>query len=278
VSSAAERLRARGLRPKKRLGQNFLQDQHAARAIAEAATTPAGGGVLEIGPGLGALTGPLLARAAKVIAIERDAELVPLLAEGLASAVATGALEIRNADALEIDWRAALAELPPPRALAGNLPYFITGALIEEAVHAADLVDVAVFMVQAEVAERLLAAPAGDAYGALTVFTQAAFHPSRLLTVRGGAFFPRPDVDSAVVVLRPERPPRAAETAAFRAAVRGAFGMRRKTLRNAWKGLYGWSAGELADAAARAGVSLDARGETLAVEDFGRIAALAPAE
>jgi 16S rRNA (adenine1518-N6/adenine1519-N6)-dimethyltransferase len=274
--SAAERLRARGLRPKKRLGQNFLQDVHAARAIAEAATTPKGGGVLEIGPGLGALTGPLLERAARVVAIERDRELVPLLAEGLASAIATGALSIENADALEVDWRAVLEALPAPRALAGNLPYFITGALLEKATHLADLIDVAVFMIQAEVAERLVAAPGSEAYGALTVFAQAAFRPARLLTVRGGAFFPRPDVDSAVVVLTPHRPPRAAETPAFRAAVRAAFGMRRKTLRNAWKGLYGWSATELAEAAARAGVSLDARGETLAVEDFGRLAALAP--
>jgi 16S rRNA (adenine1518-N6/adenine1519-N6)-dimethyltransferase len=84
-------------------------------------------------------------------------------------------------------------------------------------------------------------------------------------------------VDSTVVVLTPSRPRRAVETEAFRAAVRAAFGMRRKTLRNAWRGLYGWSPAELADAAVRAGVSLDARGETLAVEDFARLAALAPA-
>src|ERR1700733_5407600 len=97
--SAGERRPAHGRRPKKRLGQNFLQDTHAARSIAAAATTPEGGGVLEIGPGLGALTGPLLERAAKVVAIERDAELCPLLAEGLAAAIETGALTIENADA-----------------------------------------------------------------------------------------------------------------------------------------------------------------------------------
>lgn len=276
MSSAAERLRARGLRPKKRLGQNFLQDQHAARAIAEAATGASGSSVLEIGPGLGALTGPLLERSARVVAIERDRDLVPLLGEALAPAVASGALTIENADALELDWRSVLEAMPAPRAIAGNLPYFITGALLEKATAVADLVEAAVFMVQAEVAERLLAAPASEAYGGLSVFVQAAFAPTKLLTVRGGAFFPRPDVDSTVVVLKPERPPRAVETDAFRAVVRAAFGMRRKTLRNAWKGIFGWSAAELADAAAHAGVSLDARGETLAVEDFGRLAALAP--
>ncbi len=277
MSSAAERLRARGLRPKKRLGQNFLQDPHAARAIAEAATADRRRlrARDRARPRRAHRSAPRT-RAARVVAIERDRDLVPILAEALASAVASGALTIENADALEVDWQAELARLPAPRALAGNLPYFITGALLEKATACAELVDVAVFMVQAEVAARLLAAPGSEAYGALTVFTQAAFRPARLLTVRGGAFFPRPDVDSTVVVLTPSRPRRADETDAFRAAVRAAFGMRRKTLRNAWKGLYGWSAADLAGAAARAGVSLDARGETLAVEDFARHAALAP--
>jgi 16S rRNA (adenine1518-N6/adenine1519-N6)-dimethyltransferase len=277
VTSAAERLRARGLRPKKRLGQNFLQDPAICRAIAEAATPVVGGSALEIGPGLGALTAPLLARCGRVVAIERDGDLVPLLEESFAAELAAGTLTLRHADALEVDWQAELAAMPAPRALAGNLPYFITGALLEEATACAELVDVAVFMIQAEVAARLLAAPGTDAYGALTVFVQAAFGVAKLTTVRGGAFFPRPDVDSTVVVLTPSRPRRAVETEAFRAAVRAAFGMRRKTLRNAWRGLYGWSPAELADAAVRAGVSLDARGETLAVEDFARLAALAPA-
>ena len=92
-------------------------------------------------------------------------------------------------------------------------------------------------MVQAEVADRLVALPSSEAYGALTVFASAAFHIARAMKVSRGAFHPRPGVDSAVVVLTPHRPLRAAETDAFRAAVRGAFAQRRKTLRNAWKGL-----------------------------------------
>jgi len=127
-------------------------------------------------------------------------------------------------------------------------------------------------MVQAEVADRLIAAPATESYGALSVFAQAAFDVRRLLVVRAGAFYPRPEVDSAVVVLQPHATPRAEETDRFRAAVKAAFEMRRKTLRNAWRGLYGWSSAELEREAALAGISLDARGETLSVEQFARIA------
>ncbi len=274
---AADLLRSRGLSPKKALGQNFLSDAHAARTIAEAATTPAGGSVVEIGPGLGALTRPLLDRAARVVCIERDRDLVPLLSQELAEPIASGKLTVVEGDALAVDWLALLEAGPAPRVLAGNLPYLITGRLLEKAIQAADSIDRAVFMIQSEVADRLVAPADGDAYGALSVFVQAAFDVRRILTVKGGAFYPRPEVDSAVVLLVPHRPRRAAETDAFRAAVKGAFAMRRKTLRNAWKGLYGWSREELQSRATEAGISLDARGETLDVEAFARLAALAPA-
>ncbi|MCC6556802.1 MAG: ribosomal RNA small subunit methyltransferase A [Polyangiaceae bacterium] len=270
--SISEKLRARGLAPKKRFGQNFLADPEIARRIAEAVPTPEGGTVLEIGAGLGALTRPLLDRAARVVAIERDRDLVPILREDLAAPIAEGRLEVIEADAAQLDWADLLAGGPPPRAIAGNLPYQITGRLIEQAAGVADRIDRAVVMVQREVAERLAAAPATAAYGALSVFVQAAFDVRRLLVARAGAFYPRPDVDSAVVVLTPGRPRRAEETPAFREAVRAAFATRRKTLRNAWSGLYGWSPQELARRAAEAGISLDARGETLSVEDFARIA------
>lgn len=273
--SIALRLRARGLSPKKRFGQNFLTDVHAARAIAEAATTPSGGAVVEIGPGTGALTRHLLERAARVVAIEYDRDLVPILAEDFSPAVAEGRLSLRTADALDVDWAECLACGPAPRAVVGNLPYLITGRLLERATKIADGIDRAVFMVQAEVAARLVAAPGTEAYGALSVFVQAAFDPRKILAVHGGAFYPRPEVNSAVVLLVPHRPRRAEETDAFRAAVRAAFGARRKTLRNAYKGLFGWSRDELEASAAEAGISLDARGETLSVDDFARFAALA---
>ena len=270
--SIAERLRERGLNPKKRFGQNFLVDVHAQRMIAEAATTPAGGTVLEIGAGMGALTRPLLERAARVVAIERDRDLVPILSTDFAEPIGEGRMQLVEGDALALDWAALLEGGPRPHIIAGNLPYLLTGPLLERATTLVDRVDRVVFMVQAEVADRLAAKPSTKEYGALTVFVQAAYGVRRVLTVKSGAFYPRPDVDSAVVALDPTHPRRAEETDAFRDAVRAAFGTRRKTLRNAWKSLYGWSKDELEARAVEAGISLDARGETLAVEDFARIA------
>ncbi|APR75217.1 SSU rRNA (adenine(1518)-N(6)/adenine(1519)-N(6))-dimethyltransferase [Minicystis rosea] len=272
--SIAEMLRTRGLAPKKKFGQNFLADVHAAKTIAEAATTPEGGTVVEIGAGLGALTRPLLARAARVTAIEFDRDLVPILREDLSAVIAEGRLDIIEGDAADVDWGAKVATGPRPHVIAGNLPYLITGKLVEKTVGLADAIDRAVFMVQAEVADRLAARPDTDAYGALSVFVQAAFDVKRILTVKGGAFYPRPEVDSAVVLLMPHRPRRAEETNAFRAAVKAAFGARRKTLRNAWKGLYGWSKEELDANAQEVGIDLGLRGETLPVEAFARIAKL----
>jgi 16S rRNA (adenine1518-N6/adenine1519-N6)-dimethyltransferase len=269
------RYRAAGGRPKKALGQNFLRDARLARGIAELAA-PSGGTVLEIGPGLGALTGPLLARGARVVAIERDPELAALLAESFAAEIAAGALRLHQADAIEVDWAAELEGAPRPLALAGNLPYSITGALLRRATAAANLVDRAAFMVQREVAERMAAPPGTKTYGALTVFVQAAFAVERAFIARPGAFWPAPAVDSAVVRLAPLRPPRAEETPAFRDSVARAFGQRRKTLRNAWRGIYGWGDAELAAACRTAGIDLEARGETLSVEAFAALARLAP--
>jgi 16S rRNA (adenine1518-N6/adenine1519-N6)-dimethyltransferase len=265
------RLRASGSGAKRSFGQRFLHDEGLCRRIAELATTPPGGIVLEIGAGLGSLTEGLCARASKVVAVERDRELVPLLGELFAAEVAAGTLEIREADAARLDWAALLALGPAPRVLCGNLPYQITGKLIEKAVGQRDAVDRVVVMVQREVADRLAAAPGTADYGALSVFTQAAFTVRRAIAVPRGAFVPAPRVDSAVVVLEPAGARRAAETPAFRAVVKAAFTARRKTLRNAWRGLADRAAVDAA--AARAGIDLGARGETLAVEDFARMAA-----
>jgi 16S rRNA (adenine1518-N6/adenine1519-N6)-dimethyltransferase len=199
--SVSELLRAHGLRPKKSFGQNFLVDVHAAETIARTATEVTGGTVLELGAGLGALTRPLLARAARVLAVERDRDLVPILNAELAAPIASGALEVIEADAARLDWREALSRGPAPHSVAGNLPYLITGRLLERATEIARSIDRAVFMVQAEVADRLIAPPDGDAYGALSVFVQAAFDVRRVLTVRAGAFFPRPEVGAAVGLL-----------------------------------------------------------------------------
>lgn len=259
-----------GLRPKYSFGQNFLADQHLAERIA-AACHAAGGSVIELGAGLGALTRPLLASGAEwVLAVERDRELVPALREELAGELEAGRLQILEEDAKAVDFVTALAGRPRPHVIAGNLPYQITGPLLEKAVHSAPSIERAVFLVQLEVAERLAAAPGSEAYGALSVFAQRAFQVERAFIVRRGAFYPQPNVDSAVVTLAPRGAP--PETEAFRAVVRAAFTQRRKQLKNAWSSLFGARGVELEGAARRAGIELSARGETLSVADFERMA------
>ena len=267
-------LRSAGLAPKKSFGQNFLVSDAVLARIAAACVPDEEVGrarVLELGAGLGALTAVLTERAAHVTAVERDRDLVPVLREALREPVSGGKLTVLEADAQGLDVGALLGTGDAPRVLAGNLPYQITGQLLRLAVEQADAVDRVVFMIQEEVAERLVAAPSTKAYGALSVFVQAAFAVRVVVDVPPGAFAPPPRVSSAVVALSPRRPRLAEETEAFRALVKGAFGARRKTLRNAWRGVAD-DAARLEAAAAAAGVSLDARGETLDVAAFARVA------
>jgi 16S rRNA (adenine1518-N6/adenine1519-N6)-dimethyltransferase len=270
-TAAATRLfREQGLAAKKSFGQNFLVDPGMARQIAALAAFREGATVVEVGAGLGALTEPLLACGARVIAVERDRDLCPILRDAFAAPMQEGKLVVLEADAKQLDFAAQFAGASAPHVVAGNLPYQLTGPLLELTTLQARTIDRAVFMVQAEVADRLVAAPSSESYGALTVFVSAAFRVSRALHVGRGAFHPRPSVDSAVVVLTPVVPPRAEETASFRAAVRAAFAQRRKTLRNAWRALG--PAEVIAVSAEAAGIDLDRRGETLSVEEFARFA------
>jgi 16S rRNA (adenine1518-N6/adenine1519-N6)-dimethyltransferase len=266
-------LRARGLSPKKSFGQNFLVADGVTQAIAEACVPDAEVGkarVVELGAGAGALTSLLVLRAKHVIAVERDRDMVPILEDALAQSIRDGILTVLEADAQSVDVPSTLGA-DAPRVLCGNLPYQITGRLLSLATMNAHYIDRAVFMVQEEVADRLAAAPGTKDYGALTVFTHAAFTVKKIRSVPPGCFFPPPDVTSAVVALTARRPPIAEETDTFRAVVSGAFQMRRKTLRNAWRDV---APREKLEAAAReANVSLDARGETLDVTAFARMAA-----
>lgn len=262
-------LAAHGRRARKGLGQNFLADRAVAERIAAQALAEGGGTVLEIGSGLGALTAPLLARAARVVALERDAALVAALQERFAG---RDGLEVVAGDALRQDWASLLASGPAPRVIAGNLPYHITAPVLERTLAQADRITRAVFMVQREVAERLRAPPGSRTYGATSVLLQARFEVRLVLVVRPGAFVPPPKIDSAVIVLSPWPSPRAQLDDVFRSVVRSAFGERRKMLRNCWRGLGGWTPSELAANAAAAGIELDARAETLGVEAFARLA------
>jgi 16S rRNA (adenine1518-N6/adenine1519-N6)-dimethyltransferase len=264
-------LRRYDLRPKKSFGQNFLVSPPMVEKIAALCVPRLPARVVEIGAGLGTLTAAILALGAEVIAIERDRDLVPVLRSELESELARGALQIVEADAATVDLSTLLSPFDGARVLAGNLPYQITGRLLERAVTLAQQVDRVVVMVQREVADRLAAAAGADAYGQLSVFTQAAFEVRRAFVVSSGCFHPRPAVDSAVVVLTPLAVPRAQETETFREVVHAAFRARRKTLRNAIAALVG-SGGERKAAVEATGIDLTRRGETLTVEELAAIA------
>ena len=259
---------ARAHRAKKRFGQNFLHDPGVIARILRAIDIQPGDRLVEIGPGLGALTVPLLAAAKSLTVVELDRDVIPHLRTATRH---DPALTVIEADALTVDF-AALA--PPPGEgrlrLVGNLPYNISTPLIFHLLKAATRGVVADmhFMLQKEVVDRLCASPDTDAYGRLTVAVAARAACQRVLTVGPGAFRPAPKVDSAVVRITP-RPPayEIGDGVAFDRVVTGAFSQRRKTLSNALKGTL--AAAEIV----AAGIDPGRRAETLAPADFARLAA-----
>ncbi|MFI5210090.1 MAG: 16S rRNA (adenine(1518)-N(6)/adenine(1519)-N(6))-dimethyltransferase RsmA [Gemmatimonadales bacterium] len=247
-------------RPKKALGQHFLADPGILRRIADALEPTPGETVLEIGPGPGGLTAQLAGRGIRLIAIERDRDMVPGLRARFPD------VEIVEGDALEENWHRLAAG---PFAVIGNIPYNITTPLIDQALRPPRPRRV-VFLVQKEVAERVAAAPGGKEYGALTVGVQSVATVERLFKVPAGAFHPAPKVDSAVIRLTPRQPPlvRDDEVAAFRRFVVGLFGFRRKQLGRALRELTGRDAEQAARAVVAAGLTPTSRMETIAPEGF----------
>ncbi len=236
------------------------------RRMLDALGAAGGAVVVEIGPGRGALTLPLLARGARVVAFEID--------DRLAAALRTAAdrlpLTVFTADALEIDVGAALAEVGavPPVPLVGNLPYESATPMLRAFVRRRDLFSRLVVMIQLEVADRLLAGPGQSPYGFLTLDVGAYARARRLLDVPPGAFSPRPRVTSSVVELVPREP--TAGAGAALAVASAAFATRRKTLVNALAPR--WGKPRVAAALERLGLSPLARGEELALEEFRRMA------
>lgn len=251
-----------GLAPKKALSQHFLVSRRAVEAIVRALGPAPGEPVVELGPGLGTLTGALVGAGARVIAVERDRDMIAVLRSDVPAAV------VVEGDAASVD-PAALG-VATPVALAGNLPYAITGAILRNLVRRAASISRAVVMVQKEVRDRLLAQPGTRPYGALTVFVQARFEVSAVAKVPAGAFHPPPRVESAVVKLVPRASPRAEETDAFRSVVRAAFDARRKTLERALVLAFGAARARRALAAAQ--IDGRRRGETLSVEELAALA------
>ena len=242
--------------PRKRFGQHFLTDQSVIAAIVAAIRPQAEDAMVEIGPGLGALTTPLAAVLRHLHVIEIDRDIVARLQR----AYAPGRLSMHAGDVLEFDF----AALPGALRVVGNLPYNISSPLLFHLARYAERIRDMHFMLQKEVVERMVATPGGRDYGRLSVMLQYRFDMELLIKVAPGAFSPPPQVESAVVRLCPR--PRALLSATSEAGlaqvVRRAFAQRRKTLRNALAGLL-----EAGDYTAL-GIAPGLRAENLAVADF----------
>lgn len=255
-----------GLAARKSLGQHFLLDPNLLARIVREAGPLAGRHVIEIGPGPGGLTRALLdAGAASVTAIERDPRCVAALADLVAES--GGRLEVIEADALTVQ---AASLVPPPRAIVANLPYNIATPLLVGWLREIAAYESLTLMFQAEVAERIVAAPGSRAYGRLAVLAQWVAEPRIVLRLPPRAFTPPPKVASAVVRLIPRRDrPGSDLFPAMERVTAAAFGQRRKMLRAALKSL-----GEAEALLAEAGIAADRRAETLSVAEFDRLARL----
>ncbi len=249
-------------RPRKRFGQHFLHDPCVIRRIIEALEPQPDDRIIEIGPGRGALTGPLLETVAVLEVIEIDRDLARDLEEHYRD---TGKLTVHCRDVLSFDF--CSGDNRPVR-LIGNLPYNISTPLLFHLLDHLGCIEIMVIMLQKEVADRICAEPGGREYGRLSVNIQACCDVESLFTVGRGAFSPAPNVDSSVIRLRPagDKAPLIADRQQFRHLVRTCFSRRRKTLRNSLKGLLNEE-----DIKAE-GIAPDVRPEELPVEAFARLA------
>jgi 16S rRNA (adenine1518-N6/adenine1519-N6)-dimethyltransferase len=250
--------------PRKRFGQNFLRDTQVIHQIISAVHPRAGESYLEIGPGLGALTLPLLKAVGTLQVVELDRDIIPTLK---ASAQSQGTLIVHEADAMKFDFHACIE---PGRRLhlVGNLPYNISTPLLFHLFTQIDCIADMHFMLQKEVVDRMVAGPGNKQYGRLSVMVQYYCAVESLFDVAPESFYPAPKVNSSIVRLIPyETPPFiATDKTFFDEMVREAFNQRRKTLRNSLRAYC--------DEAqfAQAGINPDLRAENLSVADFVRLA------
>lgn len=266
-------LEKNGFRFSKAKGQNFLTQRWVPERIAQEAGIDEGCGVLEVGPGFGPLTQQLCLRAGKVVAVEVDTSLKPILAETMADC---SNFELLFADVMRIE----LAELVETRfaglrpVACANLPYYITSPILSKLLESRLFSSVTV-MVQKEVAQRICAAAGSADYSAFTVFCQYYAEPRLLFDVPPSCFIPQPKVTSAVLRLttRPAPPCEILDEKLFFRVVRASFAQRRKTLVNALAAGFGeFSKAELTAVLSECGISPTVRGETLSIPEFAEIA------
>lgn len=257
-------------RARKRFGQNFLHDRYVIERIVRAIAPQVGDPLVEIGPGQGAITLPLLRAAGRLEAIEMDRDLLVPLRERCAG---EGELLLHQGDALQLDLADTWPRCSTVRVV-GNLPYNISTPLIFHLLSQLDRVRDMHFMLQKEVVDRLASAPGTRVYGRLSVMVQYHCRVERLFKVPPGAFRPAPKVESAIIRLTPLRPLpwQVPDMQRFGMIVAAAFGQRRKTLRNTLRRLVS------TDGFDEAGVDAGRRAETLSVEEFVALAKATPAD
>ena len=279
MSAGASGPRGRAVtgRHRRALGQHFLADPGVAARIVDAVGATAADLVCEIGAGAGALTRALAERAGRLVALEIDPALHARLAAAARHWPEADRVEIRLADARELAYAELRVLCPRPGGrvlVVGNLPYSASKAILDRLLGAHAALDLAILMLQREVAERLTATPGGRDYGALSVFWRRWAVVSPVLTVPPAAFRPPPAVESAVIRAAFSAAPRVAvaDEAAFSRVVRAAFGQRRKTLGNALRGAGLGSSQRVAAILAGAAIDGRRRAETLSLEEFARLA------
>ncbi len=262
-------LRRYGLHPKREWGQNFLSDPNVQSRIAELVNPQPGDTVVELGAGLGHLTSNLVGRGARILAVERDRELAPILRKELGEQHPD--LTIIEADAVSFDLAAVAKDAGGRIVVCGNLPYHLGSPILFHVMDHWRHVKRLVTMLQKEVVERIVSAPDTEDYGLLSVLLQQVADVELGLRVPSGAFVPPPAIDSAVLVAMLLESPRAAVTseALFRKVVKAAFSQRRKTLSNALKAVAPKDV--LRAAFEEAGIDSGRRGETLGVAEFAAL-------
>jgi 16S rRNA (adenine1518-N6/adenine1519-N6)-dimethyltransferase len=259
------------IQPKKRLGQIFLFKRFISEEIVRLANITDHDVVIEIGPGLGALTRPLAKKGAQIIGLEYDRALVSTLQK----VVREQAVEIIRADALNFDYHNVFNKYTTKLKIIGNLPYYLTSPLIFKFLKLRSIIDSMLVMIQKEVADRLTAQPGTRDYGTISIFAQLYCEVSKQLTVTKDYFYPRPKVDSEIVAFTVLDKPLVAinDELFFEKLVRASFLRRRKTLLNALKGTDYFNRGKdrILEALIALEIDPQRRPETLSISEFSKL-------
>ena len=275
-SQIKETLDKYGFKFSKSLGQNFLIDGNIVRKIVREANITKDDYVLEIGPGMGTLTEELALSAKKVVAVELDRKLLPILDETLEG---YDNVEIVYGDILKIDVKQLIEEKlnGGPVKIVANLPYYVTTPIIGKLLEDNLNLDSIIVMVQKEVAERMAAGPGSKSYGALSIFVNFYSHPKIVVKVPNTVFMPQPKIDSAVIKLDVKRELPDIDREKFFKVVKAGFSKRRKTIINALS-TYGFDLDKevFREALEEAGIKFEERAENISIEDFVKLSTILP--